>query len=241
MKRSECFIIFLKAPIPGQVKTRLAKSIGDEHALALYKNFVKDVIGAVRSVGRHLKLFYYPPHAGEILTAWLGKDYKLTPQQGSSLGERMSNAFMHVFDQGYYQAALIGTDIPDLPRHIPNEAFSRLETSDAVIGPALDGGYYLIGFKAKTFCPAVFEGIPWGSATVFEKTIRCFNKNKIELHHLPMMQDIDDGKDLEAFINRCAYHNKAALHTYSYIIRKSSYFSFITQTPSQSSPGGLVL
>jgi len=241
MKLGECLIIFLKAPIKGLVKTRLAKSIGDDHTLALYKNFVKDVICTVRCGRRNLKFFYYPPHAGDMITAWLGKDYELTPQQGDSLGERMRNAFTHVFDEGYDKAALIGTDVPDLPHFIPDETFSGLETADAVIGPALDGGYYLIGFKANTFCPAVFKGIPWSSATVFEKTIRSFNKNKIELHYLPMMQDIDDKKDLEAFINRCADNKKATPHTYSYMIRKSSYFSFITQTPSQSSPGGLAL
>jgi len=219
MNLNECLIIFLKAPIKGHVKTRLAKSVGDEHALALYKNFVKDLIGAVRCGGRRLKLFYYPPHAGEMLTDWLGRGYELTPQKGASLGERMSNAFALMFDQGYYQAALIGTDIPDLPHFITNEAFGSLETADAVIGPAQDGGYYLIGFKATTFCPAVFEGIPWSSATVFEKTIRCFNKNKIKSHHLPMMQDIDDNKDLEAFINRCADNPKAAPHTCDYLFR----------------------
>ncbi len=219
MNLCECLIIFLKAPIKGHVKTRLAKSIGDEHALALYKNFVKDVIGELRSGGRRLKLFYYPPHAGEMLTDWLRQDYELTPQKGASLGERMSNAFTLMFDQGYYKAVLIGTDIPDLPHLITNEAFRSLETSDAVIGPALDGGYYLIGFKANTFCPAVFEGIPWSSTTVFQKTIRCFNKNKMKLHRLPMMQDIDDIKDLEAFINRCADNPKAAPHTFGYLFR----------------------
>ncbi|MDM8555063.1 TIGR04282 family arsenosugar biosynthesis glycosyltransferase [Desulfococcaceae bacterium HSG7] len=241
MKRGECLIIFLKAPIKGHVKTRLAKSIGDDHALALYKNFVKDVIGTVQSGKRCLKLFYYPSHSREMLTTWLGSDYELTPQQGASLGERMRNAFVYVFDQGYDKAALIGTDMPDLPHFIPDEAFSRLETADAVIGPAIDGGYYLIGFKAHTFCPAVFEGVPWGSATVFKKTILIFNKSKTKSHHLPMMQDIDDKNDLEAFINRCADNPKAAPYTCSYLFRQSAYFSFITQTPSQSSPGGLAL
>jgi len=225
----------------GCVKTRLAKSIGDKHALALYQNFVKDVIGAVRCGGKHLKLFYYPPGTEEMLTAWLGKGFELTPQQGDSLGERMSRAFKHVFDRGYHKAVLMGTDIPDLPRHIPTEAFIRLETADAVIGPALDGGYYLIGFKAHTFCPAVFEDIPWGSATVFEKTIRCFDKHKTKWHHLPMMRDIDDDTDLKALIDKCADNKRAALHTCDYLLQKLAYFSVITQTPSQSSPGGLAL
>lgn len=214
----------MKAPLIGFVKTRLAKSIGEQHALALYKNFVKDTIEATRSDKYRLKLFFHPPQTDTLLKTWLGKDYELSPQQGCSLGERMYNAFKHVFDEGYDQAALIGTDIPDLPRFVPNEAFHCLNAADVVIGPALDGGYYLIGFNADTFLPDVFQGIPWGTAMVFDKTRRCLHCNKRRVLELPMMQDIDDKGDLKAMIAKCKHNKSVAPHTCDYLLHQKAYF-----------------
>lgn len=214
----------MKAPLLGRVKTRLAKSIGDQHALALHKHFARDILETLQYNGRPLILYYYPAQAKSDLVAWLGKKYPLAPQQGNSLGERMGNAFGRVFDRGYDRAAIIGADIPHLSGAILNEAFSGLETADAVIGPARDGGYYLIGFNAKALCSAVFEGVPWGTAAVFEKTIQRCHQNNIHLHHLPFMRDIDDVHDLKALMKKCRDNQTVAPHTCHYLSHKLPYF-----------------
>ncbi len=224
MQPNECLILFLKAPLPGRVKTRLAKSIGDKHALALYKHFVRDILETAQTSGRPLILYYYPAQAESDLVAWLGKNHTLTPQQGNSFGERMDNAFRREFDRGYDRAVLIGADIPHLSDAILNEAFSGLESADAVIGPARDGGYYLVGFNAKALCSAVFEGIPWGTAAVFEKTIRRCHQNSIHCHHLPFMRDVDDVYDLKAIMKKCRANQTVAPRTCHYLYHKLPYF-----------------
>jgi glycosyltransferase A (GT-A) superfamily protein (DUF2064 family) len=97
---------------------------------------------------------------------------------------------------GYKRVVLIGSDIPDLPMKYIEEAFQSLKRMDAVIGPAYDGGYYLIGFKDKTFSPQVFEGIAWGTTSVFDETMKKLNRFGRAVHTLPWQRDIDTAEDL---------------------------------------------
>jgi hypothetical protein len=98
---------------------------------------------------------------------------------------------------GSKRAVLVGSDIPDLPLEFMEEAFSSLKKKDAVIGPAYDGGYYLLGFKDKTFSPRVFEGMPWGTETVFDKTVQALKRLGQKVHTLPYQRDIDTAEDLK--------------------------------------------
>lgn len=199
-----CLIVFLKSPEEGKVKSRLAKALGEETACRLYENFTLDLLetlGRVREEERcALTLYFYPPESGRRMVDWLGDGYRYMPQQGKDLGERMGNAFQECFSEGFDSALLTGSDLPDLPDTIVKEGLAFLRRSDAVIGPALDGGYYLIGFKSDTFVPEVFEGIPWGTAGVFDRTMDIFRQNKVRVSILPPWRDIDTYEDLKELL-----------------------------------------
>jgi len=213
----QCVIIFLKVPQRVPVKTRLSKSLDQKIVVNLYKNFVLDVLGMLQT-GRHATVIcFYPPQALHEITAWLGRDHDYLPQQGNDLGQRMENAFDSIFQKGFRQVLLLGTDFPDLPGSIIDEAFESLHKNDAVIGPAVDGGYYLIGFNLHSFLPEVFDKIPWGSDTVFQKTITVLGSNRSRIHVLPPWRDIDTYQDLEFFIKRHAEKGSAASNTAAYL------------------------
>jgi hypothetical protein len=124
------------------------------------------------------------------------------PQEGNDLGEKMKNAFVRSFSAGTEKAVLIGSDIPDLSMAIIDEASVSLDTCDAVIGPASDGGYYLIGFRKDSFLPGVFEGIPWGTESVCGETLRLLYRAGCRVHVLPEWHDIDTADDLRSLFVR---------------------------------------
>jgi rSAM/selenodomain-associated transferase 1 len=130
------------------------------------------------------------------LKNWLGDQYLYMPQTGENLGERMKNGFAEAISMNFKRVVLIGSDIPDLPLGFIEEAFASLREKDAVIGPSLDGGYYLIGFKNETFSPRVFEGIHWSTESVFEKTLRLLEQEGLTVHTLQPLRDIDTVEDL---------------------------------------------
>jgi hypothetical protein len=111
----------------------------------------------------------------------------------------MKNAFVEVFSEGFESALLIGSDIPGLPKTFAHAAFAPLGDHDTVIGPSLDGGYYLIGVNRHTFAPVAFEGIEWSTPDVFARTIETFKKLNLRLFLLPFCRDIDTIDDLKAF------------------------------------------
>jgi hypothetical protein len=195
-------MMFVKAPEKGMVKSRLALSVGDEAALDLYRCFVKDLMGMMIRTGYTHFVCFHPPDSRKKIAHWLGDTHILLPQTGENLGERMKNAFFEVFSKGYHNAILIGSDSPDLPGTLIDEAFSSLRDHGAVIGPSLDGGYYLIGFRTDTFLPEVFEGIPWSTPDVFLRTLHIFQKEGLLIHTLPKWRDIDTANDLkELYVN----------------------------------------
>jgi glycosyltransferase A (GT-A) superfamily protein (DUF2064 family) len=110
----------------------------------------------------------------------------------------MKNAFFEVFSKGYQNTILIGSDSPDLPGTLIEEAFLSLRDHGAVIGPSLDGGYYLIGFRADTFLPEVFDRMPWSTPDVFTRTVGIFQKKDFLIHILPQWRDVDTFDDLKA-------------------------------------------
>ncbi len=202
MPEKQVVLLFVKAPITGQVKTRLAGDIGEEAALDLYKLFTSDILATVEEAGYALRIFFSPPEGKTILADWLPSRYHLMPQEGKDLGAKMENAFARIFAEGFSSAVLIGSDIPDLPAAIIHEAFFSLESNDAVIGPAADGGYYLIGFKKKTFLPDVFHGMPWSTRGVLSKTLPVLERALHCFHLAPRWNDIDTLDDLRAFFHR---------------------------------------
>jgi rSAM/selenodomain-associated transferase 1 len=160
---------------------------------------VADLIEMLERAGYRIVLCYHPPDAQAQVAAWLGPKHPCLPQEGTDLGARMANAFKKAYQQDFQSAILIGTDFPDLPVTIIDQAFDGLQQRGAVIGPTYDGGYYLIGFERADFLPAVFEGIPWSTAKVFETTMQIFSRHRQRPFILPRWQDIDDFEDLMAF------------------------------------------
>jgi len=124
------------------------------------------------------------------------------PQIGDDLGARMENAFIRIFSEGFSSAVLIGSDLPDLPAAIIREAFDALTKSDAVIGPAADGGYYLIGFNKAVFSPRILRGIQWSTDRVFEETMKRCREGSLRTYVLPEWSDVDTIDDLRALLVR---------------------------------------
>jgi uncharacterized protein len=194
-------LIFLKAPIKGQVKTRLAQNLGVDMALDLYRAFVCDVLETAGRVGEVI-LFYTPEEKAEETRDLVGAEYRLLAQQGTDLGEKMALAFETVFARGLDKAVLMGTDVPDVPESMIREACEALDSHAAVLGPVTDGGYFLIGLKQEAYTRDLFRDIPWSTERVLEKTLERMRENRIECHVLSFWHDVDTGSDFNALKER---------------------------------------
>ena len=197
MENPPLILLFVKAPLPGQVKTRLAASLGEDATLQLYRRFAQDILTAIDGAGIAVQVHYTPADARKAVAAWLGQERQYAPQEGADLGSRMENAFRRAFAEGSPRAVLIGSDLPDLPGDLLTEAFRSLDNNDAVIGPAKDGGYYLIGFRRDTFLPAIFPGMAWGTNRVYSVTLERFTQARYRVHSLREWQDVDTVEDLK--------------------------------------------
>ena len=197
-----CVLFFVKYPVSGRVKTRLAEQIGQDAAADLYRNFVADILTTLKSLDVSLRIVFDPPGSKEQFQRWLGKECSYIPQLGQNLGQRMKNAFLQVFREDFKRVVVIGSDSPDLPAEYLDLAFGVLDTNDVVIGPSSDGGYYLMGFTRNTFLPEAFERISWSSNKVFKQTIDILQQYKQSLYLLPQWHDIDTLVDLKSFLQR---------------------------------------
>lgn len=203
MIKDTCLILFVKYPEKGKVKSRLAQHLTDNVAAGIYRNFIFDIIATLEKGSFNLRIYFDPPEKEQEIKVLLGKKYKYAPQSGADLGERMKNAFMQEFAAGFKRVVLIGSDFPDFPLEIILESFKALENrSDTVIGPATDGGYYLIGFRQDAFCAEIFSGMDWGSASVLEKTMNILRSREHPPAVLPKWRDIDTREDLDDLIKR---------------------------------------
>ncbi|OHB56803.1 MAG: hypothetical protein A2Y07_06730 [Planctomycetes bacterium GWF2_50_10] len=198
----KCILFFVKDPSDGNVKTRLAAQIGTDEATELYKCFLSDLLGMLKEIAIRFEIVFYPPQSDVRIKEILGDSFSYIPQQGSDLGQRMKNAFLAAFNKGYKKVVIIGSDSPDLPVKFVKDAFVGLESHDAVIGPAVDGGYYLIGFNFKNFIPQAFDNIQWSTAGVFTQTVNILKKYTSEIHLLPQWYDIDTLDDLNLLNQR---------------------------------------
>ena len=214
-------LLFVRAPELGRVKTRLEKKIDAATVLALYRCFVEDIMETLTTGGYDIIVFFWPPHRGSAVQVWLGDTVPVRPQEGKTLGEKMRNAFSNVFTTDASQAVLIGSDFPDLDIRIIDEAFEFLQKKEVVIGPAVDGGYYLIGFQKTTFDGNVFTGIDWGTARVFQETMRHIHDAGLREHVLPMWQDIDTYEDLVAFYHRSEASELTHLKTIKFLKQRN--------------------
>lgn len=197
---SRCLTMMIRHPEPGQVKTRLAKAYNDDFAAELYGCFVEDLLNRLEQDRFQLALAFTPAEKSREIRRRFGDQFRYFPQEGDDLGARMDRAFSVCFARGFAAVVLIGSDVPDLPGEVVEEAFSALERgAEAVLGPAFDGGYYLIGFRSNAFEPAVFAGIPWGENTVFERSANILRERGLRLYLTQPWRDIDTAEDLKDF------------------------------------------
>lgn len=186
-------VIFAKAPVPGKVKTRLCPPLTHRQAAELYRAFARDTIELARRVPDSRSIVTYEPLGGPPLD-WLGEVPSFI-QEGADLGARIEQAFTRAFSAGASKALVIGTDTPHLSPQTITRAFKSLESHDAVIGPASDGGYYLLGLTRLH--AGLFKGIPWSTGQVFEKTVALMKESSLSVDQLETVTDIDNPKDLE--------------------------------------------
>lgn len=210
-----CLIIFVRNPEKGKVKTRLAKDFGESETLELYKNFIRDILERTKSDKYEIRVFAWPPGSDVHLAKIFGATYKYRHQKGNDLGSRMRHAISESFEEGFKKVILIGSDVPHIKNDVIEAGFLSLEKKNSVIGPAKDGGYYLIGFNKESFFEDAFKDIEWGQNTVYDKTLK--KLDKVGYAVLDLMGDIDYLEDLMEFYrtecgaedsNTCRYLKK---------------------------------
>lgn len=188
-------IIFTKNPEAGKVKTRLAATIGNDAALAVYVQLLSHTVSITDELPSDKFVFYSSHIMQEDI--WDNKHFFKQLQSGHDLGERMKNAFTDIFQQDYNKIVIIGTDCPHLNPEIILNAFAYLDLHDVVIGPAEDGGYYLLGMKQLH--PQLFENISWSTDAVLTETQITCDDLQLDYYLLPTLKDIDEEKDLVHF------------------------------------------
>lgn len=189
-------IIFTKAPIIGKVKTRFQPAITKEVSFKIHTAFVKDMIakiGAIQGVRKYL--FYDFKEGNRVINNLIkGIGFKVFLQKGKDLGEKMQNALYRIMKSDMDKVVIIGTDSPTLPSEYISQAFVVLDKKDTVIGPATDGGYYLIGMKGH-IC-GLFDNIEWGTNKVIRQTLDNVRHKNLSIGVLPPWYDIDTIDDI---------------------------------------------
>ena len=189
-------IIFYRNPEFGKVKSRLASTIGEDRALAMYLYMSAHTrrISSLVSVDR---VVYYSAFIDRE-DSWPNDAFGKRLQQGKDLGEKMKQAFKESFDSGYESVCIIGTDCLEINEEIIKTAFEELKRYDAVIGPAADGGYYLLGMNS--FIPELFDNKQWSTSTVCQDTVDDFKRFGYSYQRLPVLHDIDTEADLPTYL-----------------------------------------
>ena len=190
---TELLIIFTRFPMPGKTKTRLIPGIGKNPAAELQREMTEHTVAQGRKVGAELEI-RYTGGTEEQMRHWLGADLIYTEQGGGDLGERMHRALENAFSMGRTKAVIIGSDCPSNDWKNIRDAFQGLNGHELALGPAEDGGYYLIGLSRQRALSALFTGIDWGGEEVFERTLKAAAGLKV--YQLPKLNDVDLPEDI---------------------------------------------
>ncbi len=190
-------MVLAKEPMPGCVKTRLAADLGADSAARLYRRLAEATVRAAtpRDGAWDLLVAFTPASARLQMSLWLG-DVPLWPQPEGDLGTRLRSAVVESLARGAHAVALVGSDLPGLTRETLEEAFDALERADLVLGPALDGGYYLLALRQPH--AGLFEGIAWSTSTVREQTEERARSAGLRVHTLSPLRDVDTLEDLRS-------------------------------------------
>ncbi len=186
-------IIFVKNPVLGKVKSRLAAALGNEKALAIYKT----LLAHTHKISIDLyadKFIFYEDYVNHD-DLWENHIYNKFLQEGDDLGCRMKNAFGHLFEKGYEKIIITGSDCYELSTEIIIEGYNLLSENDVVAGPASDGGYYLLGMK--NFIPRLFDNKNWSSDTVYPDTVNQIKALHYTFSALELLNDVDVESDID--------------------------------------------
>jgi uncharacterized protein len=193
-----CLIIFTRYPEPGKVKTRLIPALGAAGAMALHQRMAEQTLAQARAFRAQqpcqIEVWFVGSDTA-LMQAWLGDDVTFQPQPEGDLGDRMRLAFQAAFRNGHIAVTLVGTDCPELSALLIQQSFEALQHQALTLGPAQDGGYYLIGLQY--LIPELFAGIAWSTSDVLESTLRIADRLTITPTLLPTLRDIDVPEDLE--------------------------------------------
>jgi rSAM/selenodomain-associated transferase 1 len=196
----ERLIVFTRYPEPGKTKTRLIPALGPEGAAELQRSMTEDTLNNARRLKTRRPVSLEVRYEGgnkTLMQEWLGQHLTFRSQGGGDLGARIKMAFHDAFRAGARRVVIIGTDCPNLNSELLETAFDDLQRSDIVIGPANDGGYYLIGLRRPL--PQLFDGIRWGSDKVLEQTLQRAREANVHPSLLTTLSDVDRPEDLAFF------------------------------------------
>ncbi|MFO8007280.1 MAG: TIGR04283 family arsenosugar biosynthesis glycosyltransferase [Candidatus Brocadiia bacterium] len=200
MPAADCLIVFTRYPEPGHTKTRLVPALGERGAADLHRRMVERVMAAVGELAARMPLRLHVSYAGgdtARMRQWLGRGACYLLQTGEDLGERMSNALTEAMRRGAQRAVLVGTDCPGIGPDLLADALRRLRQHDVVLGPARDGGYYLVGLRRPV--PGLFHGIPWGTDAVLRRTLRRADRLGLSCALVAELEDVDRPDDLHVW------------------------------------------
>jgi uncharacterized protein len=200
--------IFAKEPRPGHVKSRLAAASSPEWAAKVADAFLRDTVARLAQVDAERFLVYHPPEGREYFTALAGNRYQLLPQEGGDLGRRMEQFILGQLQGGAQRVVIVGADSPTLPPEWIEQAFQELAKADLVLGPAMDGGYYLLGCAGVP--PPIFDQISWGSERVLSETMDRLSPH-CRLALLPPWYDVDTVVDLWTLKGHLAALRRASI------------------------------
>jgi len=225
-------VIFAKAPIPGEVKTRLCPPLTPDEAATLHGSFVLDMLERTKLAVATLQLPFHrylacAPSSDLVFFKIMEErqGVRLLDQVGEDLGRRMHCIFLDLFAKGYEQVIIVGTDVPTLPLSVYQEAFAMLGRSDMVLGPALDGGYYLIGLKQPA--EQLFTGVPWSTDQVLAVTQQKAKALGLSVGLTTLWRDVDTITDLQTLIAECREDNKKPKQNRTFSMRTAGTLQLI--------------
>jgi hypothetical protein len=192
-------IVLLKAPRPGAVKTRLAQTLGAEAACAAYRQLVGQLLKRIGGID-HVQLRFAPDDAGEEIRPWLRPGWSAAGQGGGDLGERLARTFQDAFAAGARRVVVIGGDCPEIAAQDIEAAWAALARCDLVLGPAADGGYWLVGLRVME--RPLFSGIAWSTGDVLQQTLDCARAAGRTVELLRELHDVDTEADWRRFLER---------------------------------------
>ncbi|MDY6898898.1 MAG: TIGR04282 family arsenosugar biosynthesis glycosyltransferase [Cyanobacteriota bacterium] len=195
-------IIFTRYPQPGKTKTRLIPALGVEGAANLQRQMTEFTLSKVKKFQESAAISFEIRFAGgdlQLMQNWLGTELNYLLQGEGDLGKRMKNSFLSSFNQGAKEVVIIGIDCPEVNTEVLAQAFEKIQNCDLLLGPAVDGGYYLIGLKRAI--GELFINIDWGTSKVLQQTVDIAQQLNLSVGYLPTLADVDRPEDLPIWEN----------------------------------------